>query len=184
MRILGVDPGLANTGWGVIENNRLLSCGVIRTTTAQVHTRRLGRIWDELRAATKLWQPQTACVERVFASANAKSTLALGEARGAALSALWHDGITVVELSALQVKKSVTGAGRADKKTVAMMVRRLLSLPPEMKTPPFDACDALACALSITTMMRAGAFDRMPARRRRKTGMRQMPKVLKAVSSS
>ncbi|MGI9337383.1 MAG: crossover junction endodeoxyribonuclease RuvC [Gammaproteobacteria bacterium] len=181
MRILGVDPGLANTGWGVIENNRLLSCGVIRTLPAEAHSRRIGQIWDGLQAAVEQWQPQTACVERIFASVNAKSTLALGEARGAALAALWHAGVSVVELSALQVKKSVTGAGRADKKAVAMMVRKLLSLPEEMKTPPPDACDALACALSLTTMMRLGAFDRMPPRRKSgRRGMRQMPKMAAA----
>lgn len=183
MRIIGVDPGLANTGWGVVENNRLLDCGVIRTTPGQPHALRLGDIWQGLRAVAEEWQPQTACVERVFASVNAKSALALGEARGAALAALWHAGVTVVELSALQVKKSVTGAGRADKKTVAMMVRRLLALPPEMKTPPFDACDALACALSMTAMMRLGAFDRMPPRRRARAGMRRMPVIAKAAAT-
>ena len=176
MRILGIDPGLANTGWGVIENNRLIASGAIRTAPDEQHTRRLGRIWDGLRQVAEQWQPQTACVERVFVNANAKSTLALGEARGAALAALWNAKVAVVEISALQVKKSVTGAGRADKKTVALMVRRLLSLPAEMKTPPADVCDALACALSLTPMMQLGKYDKMPARRK-KPARRRMPIV-------
>ena len=185
MLILGVDPGLANTGWGVIESGascRLLAAGVIRTKTGETHTRRLGHIADELRKVAHQWRPQQACVERVFVNNNAKSTLALGEARGAALAALWAADVDVVEMTALQIKKSITGAGRADKKAVAMMVRRLLGLAADAKKLPADASDALACALSLTTMTQLGGYARAPSRRRQGRWKTLPPQLAKKVA--
>ena len=149
IRILGIDPGLRITGFGVIEKcgNALayLASGCIRTDAATSLPQRLGTIHAGLGELIGKYQPDQAAVEIVFVNVNPQSTLLLGQARGAAISALVAGGIEVAEYTALQVKQAVVGNGHADKTQVQHMVRRLLALTGD---PRADAADALACAIA------------------------------------
>lgn len=145
--VLGIDPGLRRTGFGVIQHHngrcRYLGSGVIRTGQAGV-PERLGIIFEGLTEIICQYRPGTSAIEKVFVNINPQSTLLLGQARGAAMTALVTAGLPVHEYTALQLKKSVTGHGHADKQQVQAMVKHLLNLPAE---PSEDAADALACAL-------------------------------------
>jgi crossover junction endodeoxyribonuclease RuvC len=146
-RILGIDPGLRLTGFGVIErgdDGRLVyvASGVIRVPDGELPTR-LAAIYTQLREVIAEFRPQAAAVEKVFVNVNPQTTLLLGQARGAALCALATAGLPVSEYTALQVKQAVVGYGRATKEQVQAMMVRLLLLP---GTPSRDAADALACA--------------------------------------
>lgn len=149
LRILGVDPGLRITGFGVIEKagNTLsyLASGCIRTDAKASLPTRLGTIYAGLRELVAQYQPDQSVVEIIFVNVNPQSTLLLGQARGAAITALVAGGVEVAEYTALQVKQAVVGNGHADKTQVQHMVRRLLSLPGD---PSPDAADALACAIA------------------------------------
>ena len=149
IRILGIDPGLRITGFGVIEKsgNKLayIASGCIKTDAKASLPVRLGTIHAGLGELLAQYQPHQAVVEIVFVNVNPQSTLLLGQARGAAISALVAGGLEVAEYTALQVKQAVVGNGHADKTQVQHMVRRLLSLPGE---PGADAADALACAIA------------------------------------
>lgn len=148
-RILGIDPGLRATGFGIIEKtgNRLsyVLSGCIRTPSDERLPARLGTIHAGLRELIAQYKPDQAVIEIVFVNVNPQSTLLLGQARGAAIGALVSGGLDVAEYTALQVKQAVVGNGHADKVQVQHMVRRLLSLPGE---PSPDAADALACAIA------------------------------------
>lgn len=148
MRILGVDPGLRRTGFGVIESNgarlRYVASGTIVVPPEDDLSVRLKVILDNLREVVRDTAPDFAAIEKVFVNANPVSTLLLGQARGAALCALADTGLTVHEYTALQIKKSVVGTGRAAKAQVQAMVQHLLSLD---GAPAADAADALACAI-------------------------------------
>ena len=147
LRILGIDPGLNRTGWGVIETDgvrvRWIEHGVIRVPAGEL-PQRLHVILEQLTLVIRSTQPQCASVERVFVNVNPHATLLLGQARGAAICAAVHAGLAVREHTALQVKQAVVGYGRADKVQVQMMVQKLLALP---IAPSSDAADALACAI-------------------------------------
>ena len=149
IRILGIDPGLRVTGFGVIEKAgaRLtyLSSGCIRTDACDSLPMRLRTIHVELNGLLTQYRPDQAAVEIIFVNVNPQSTLLLGQARGAAMTTLVAGGIDVAEYTALQVKQAVVGNGHANKAQVQHMVRRLLSLPSE---PSPDAADALACAIA------------------------------------
>jgi crossover junction endodeoxyribonuclease RuvC len=149
MRILGIDPGLRTTGFGLIEKvgNRLayLSSGCIKTDARDSLPKRLGTIYAGLRELVALHRPDQAAVEIVFVNVNPQSTLLLGQARGAAITALVADDVEVAEYTALQIKQAVVGNGHADKVQVQHMVRRLLALNGD---PSADAADALACAIA------------------------------------
>jgi crossover junction endodeoxyribonuclease RuvC len=149
LRILGVDPGLRITGFGLIEKcgGKLsyLASGRIKTDGAASLPTRLGTIYSGLRELVAQYEPDEAVVEIVFVNVNPQSTLLLGQARGAAVTALVAGGIDVAEYTALQVKQAVVGNGHADKTQVQHMVRRLLALPGD---PSPDAADALACAIA------------------------------------
>ncbi|MES2772379.1 MAG: crossover junction endodeoxyribonuclease RuvC [Pseudomonadota bacterium] len=149
LRILGIDPGLRITGFGLIEQVgkqlRYLSSGCIKTNAQESLPMRLGTIYSSLRALVATHQPDQAAVEMVFVNVNPQSTLLLGQARGAAITALVAAQVSVAEYTALQVKQAVVGNGHADKRQVQHMVRRLLSLPGD---PSADAADALACAIA------------------------------------
>ncbi len=149
IRILGIDPGLRITGFGVIEKagNKLtyLASGCIKTDAKASLPVRLGTIHAGLCELVTQYQPDQAVVEIVFVNVNPQSTLLLGQARGAAITALVAGGVEVAEYTALQVKQAVVGNGHADKIQVQHMVRRLLSLPGD---PSPDAADALACAIA------------------------------------
>ena len=148
MRILGVDPGLRRTGFGVIESDgprlRYVASGTIVVPADDDLSARLKIILDNLRQVVRDTTPDFAAVEKVFVNANPASTLLLGQARGAALCALADTGLLVHEYTALQIKKSVVGTGRAAKTQVQSMVQHLLSLD---GAPAADAADALACAI-------------------------------------
>jgi crossover junction endodeoxyribonuclease RuvC len=146
-RILGIDPGLRNTGWGIIESegNRLkfVACGVIKPDNDLPMADRLAHIHTELQKIIAEYQPQEAVVEETFVNANAASALKLGQARGVALLTPALSGLAVAEYSATQVKKAVVGAGHADKNQIATMIGHLL---PGAKAT-LDAADALAVAV-------------------------------------
>lgn len=148
MRLIGFDPGLRNTGWGVIEaeGNRLayVADGTIRAGTDQDMASRLRELHDGLAAVLSEFNPREAAVEETFVNKNPESTLKLGQARGVVLLAPALFGIPVAEYSANRIKKSVVGAGHAAKEQVQMMVSRLL---PGCKFSSADAADALAVAI-------------------------------------
>ena len=176
MRILGVDPGSSATGFGVVERRGSeivwIAHGTIRTPAGRPLSERLACIQAELRSAVEAHAPERAVVERVFVSANVRSALVLGQARGAILAVLGEGGIPVDELAAREIKKAVTGTGDAVKSQVQQMVGRLLDLP---KPPPQDAADALAAALCRAQMGRLAGLDLpAPSRRRRTRSRRQL----------
>jgi len=148
-RILGIDPGLRVTGFGAVavNGNRLsfLACGCIRSDSSQALAERLRMILADLSDVIARVQPTEVAVEKVFVNVNPQSTLLLGQARGAAISAAVQAGLPVAEYTALQVKQAVVGHGKAAKQQVQEMVRRLLDLP---GAPSPDAADALACAIA------------------------------------
>ena len=147
-RIVGIDPGLRVTGFGVIERhgNELVyvTSGCIKSSDRQSLPERIRTLFAGVSEVVATYGPDQAAVEKVFVNVNPQSTLLLGQARGAALSALVHAGLPVVEYTALQVKQAVVGQGKAAKGQVQHMVIRLLELP---GAPAADAADALACAI-------------------------------------
>jgi crossover junction endodeoxyribonuclease RuvC len=148
MLILGLDPGLGTTGWGLIraEGNRLshLANGKLRTDSTAPLPRRLAHLDAMLAALLVDHAPDAVAVEEVFVNANPQSTLKLGQARGVAICAAARAGIDVGEYAARLVKKAVVGVGNADKTQVHAMVTRLL---PGVKIDGPDAADALAVAI-------------------------------------
>ncbi|HZC38525.1 MAG TPA: crossover junction endodeoxyribonuclease RuvC [Sphingomicrobium sp.] len=149
MRILGLDPGLGTTGWGLIqaEGNRLshIANGQIRTDASATLPRRLSALADQLEAVIADHRPDAAAVEEVFVNANPQSTLKLGQARGVVIMVAARAGLDVGEYAARLVKKAVVGVGSAEKAQVHAMVSRLL---PGVKIAGPDAADALAVAIT------------------------------------
>jgi crossover junction endodeoxyribonuclease RuvC len=148
MRIIGLDPGLNRTGWGIIEadGNRLrhIANGAVSTDPAFSLSERLTTLYDGLSALIADWSPDEAAVEEAFLNKNPLSTIKLGSARGVVLLAPAKAGLAVSEYPANLVKKSVVGAGHAAKEQVQMMVSVLL---PGVKLAGADAADALAVAI-------------------------------------
>lgn len=149
MNILGIDPGLANTGWGVVrhEGSRItcVAYGCIQTLPDEPLAARLRRIHDEIQQVIERYAPRECAVESVFFGTNAKSAFATGQARGVALLATSDACLALGEYSPVQIKSVVVGTGKADKHQVAFMVRTLLSLDHDPK--PDHASDALAAAI-------------------------------------
>jgi crossover junction endodeoxyribonuclease RuvC len=149
VKILGLDPGLGTTGWGLIEaeGNRLahVANGQIKTDTSAPLPRRLAALADQLEALIGNHQPASGAVEEVFVNQNPQSTLKLGQARGVVLMCAARAGIDVGEYSPTLVKKAVVGTGGAEKAQVHAMVSRLL---PGVKIVGPDAADALAVAIT------------------------------------
>jgi len=147
-RIVGIDPGLRVTGFGVIERHGsdliYVASGCIKSNGKQSLPERIRTLFAGISEIIATYAPDQAAVEKVFVNVNPQSTLLLGQARGAALSALVHAGLPVAEYTALQVKQAVVGQGKAAKEQVQHMVIRLLELP---GAPTADAADALACAI-------------------------------------
>lgn len=149
MVILGIDPGLANTGWGVVEARgaqcRARAYGCIHTETDQELPARLRQIYDELDAVIGRYGPTQVAIEEIFFSANARSAIATAQARGAALVACARDGIEIGEYTPMQIKQAVCGTGSAEKQQVQYMVKTLLRL--EQEPRPDHCADALAAAV-------------------------------------
>jgi len=149
LRILGIDPGLRRTGWGVIESdgNRLsfMGCGSVEPLDTLPLASRLLAIHEGLTAVLRDFAPAEAAVEQTFVNKDGVATLKLGQARGVAMLVPAMFGITVCEYAPNQVKKTVVGTGHADKSQVAMMLKILL--PKAEPTSP-DAADALAIAIT------------------------------------
>lgn len=149
-RILGIDPGLRTTGFGVVESVgsklRYVASGTIKTESVAKASlpERLKVIFDGVREVVSRYEPHCASVEIVFVNVNPQSTLLLGQARGAALTALVSVELSVAEYTALQMKKAIVGHGQARKEQVQEMVMRLLALP---GLPGKDAADALGLAI-------------------------------------
>ena len=147
LTILGIDPGLRITGFGVVEKtgNKLayVPSGCIKSPEGALADR-LKAILDGLREVIATHRPQHAAIEKVFVNVNPQSTLLLGQARGTAICAAVLDNLLVAEYTALQVKQAVVGKGHANKEQVQEMVKRLLKLS---GYPSPDAADALACAI-------------------------------------
>ena len=153
MRVLGIDCGSERTGYGIIESDgldhRMIAAGVIRTDRKWTFERRLLVIATGLRKLIQEHAPEFAAVEGVFYSANVKTALKLAHVRGVALLAVAEAGMALAEYSALEVKISVVGYGRAEKGQVQMMVRTLLRLAEPIESE--DAADALAVAICHAT---------------------------------
>ncbi len=155
-RVLGIDPGSRVTGWGILEGewgrSRCVACGTFRLGDEPAMGPRLKELHEALEALIREHRPDEVAVERVFVARNADSALKLGHARGVILLAVEQAGLPLNEYTPAQVKKAVTGSGKAFKGQVGMLVRAILGLDYD---PPEDAADALAIAM--THQMLGGA---------------------------
>lgn len=159
LRILGIDPGLVVTGFGIIDKRgsglAYVTSGCVRSGKGALAAR-LKVVLEGLGEVIAANRPAEVAIEKVFVNVNAQATLALGQARGTAVCAAVLAGLPVAEYTALQVKQAVVGNGHARKEQVQQMVRRLLALPGD---PSRDAADALACAICHAHAARMGAYS-------------------------
>lgn len=160
--ILGIDPGLANTGWGVIETigskSFCLAYGCISTSAEDSIDHRLKTIYDGIAEAITRYKPTELGIESIFFSANAKSAIATGQARGAALVAVGNAGLKVGEYTPLQIKRTIVGNGLADKRQIQYMVRSILHLDHDPK--PDHAADALGAAICHSRLMGVASLEK------------------------
>jgi len=158
-RILGLDPGLCNLGWGVVDWDEarlvFVACGTIRSAPAEPMGERLAALFLGLEEVLVAWAPAEAAVEETFVNGNARSALKLGQARGIALLVPARSGLSVSEYAPNSVKKTVTGTGHADKAQIRAMIRYLL---PKAAPETADAADALAVAITHAHHRRARAL--------------------------
>ncbi|MDQ3386701.1 MAG: crossover junction endodeoxyribonuclease RuvC [Actinomycetota bacterium] len=156
--ILGIDPGTAIMGWGVVrqEGNRLryVQHGAITTPSDWTMPRRLSRLFDGVTELVKGYRPDAVAIEELFFNTNVTTGITVGQARGVAILAAYRAGIEVAEYTPLQVKQAVTSYGRADKRQVQEMVKSLLKLPAIPR--PDDAADGLAIAITHAFTSRTG----------------------------
>tara|TARA_Y100000994_G_scaffold138046_1_gene113178 strand:+ start:811 stop:1293 length:483 start_codon:yes stop_codon:yes gene_type:complete len=149
MKILGIDPGLTRTGFGIIdvhsESLKLIDYGIIKPKSSDKLERRLLTIFNDMSSIIKKYSPTVISIEDVFYGKNVKSALLLGQARGAAMLSAASNKITIFEYSAKKIKQSVTGNGNANKDQVKFMVASILNI--KNLDIPLDASDALAIAL-------------------------------------
>ena len=168
MIILGIDPGLAHTGWGVVETRgttcRARAYGCIATKASEPIDVRLGRICRTLGEVIEKYGPAELAIESIYFGENTKSAIATAQARGAAIVACSSAGLKVGEYTPMQIKQAVVGTGAADKHQVAYMVRSILALDHEPR--PDHAADALAAAVCHANVVRTtslGKARRIPA---------------------
>jgi crossover junction endodeoxyribonuclease RuvC len=158
-RIIGLDPGLCNLGWGVVDwdEARLIfvACGTLKTAAAEPMGDRLASLFAGLEEVVKAWGPDEAAVEETFVNGNARSALKLGQARGVAILVPARMGLSVAEYAPNTVKKTVTGTGHADKTQIRAMIGYLL---PKASPGTADAADALAIAITHAHHRRARAL--------------------------
>lgn len=159
MVVLGIDPGTASLGWGIIKRTKEVAYkveayGCIKTDKSNLFSRRLEEIHRELSKIIKKYEPDIAAVEQLFFAKNVKTAISVGEARGVAILAAAQANLAVAEYTPLQVKQSLVGYGRAEKKQMQKMLKVLLGLEDIPK--PDDAADALAIALCHLNSERMG----------------------------
>ena len=145
--ILGIDPGYSITGFSVISDkqpSRILDCGVIRTTPDLLFSARLATLQIELESILDRFKPLACSIEKVFFSVNKKSAMEVAQARGVVVATVARRSIPIYEYSPSQIKKAVTGSGRANKEDIAFMIKKLFSLKEVIAQD--DACDAVAIA--------------------------------------
>ncbi len=169
MVILGIDPGLAHTGWGVVETRggqcRARAYGCVTTLSRDPIDHRLAQIFDEVSRAISSYHPTHLAIEKVFFGENTRSAIATAQARGVAIVACAQAGLQVGEYTPMQIKQAVVGTGAADKHQVMYMVRNVLALDHDPR--PDHAADALAAAVCHANLVRtrqlthAGASDAM-----------------------
>ena len=156
MIILGIDPGLAHTGWGVVETRgsacRARAYGCVTTTADEPIDLRLGRICRTLSEVIEKYGPTELAIESIYFGENTKSAIATAQARGAAIVACSTAGLTVGEYTPMQIKQAVVGTGAADKRQVTYMVRSILALDHDPR--PDHAADALAAAVCHANVSR------------------------------
>ncbi len=156
MVILGIDPGLAHTGWGVVETRgtvcRARAYGCVTTTASEPIDLRLGRICRSLAEVIEKYGPTELAIESIYFGENTKSAIATAQARGAAIVACSAAGLTVGEYTPMQIKQAVVGTGAADKHQVTYMVRSVLALDHDPR--PDHAADALAAAVCHANVSR------------------------------
>ena len=165
MRILGLDPGIATIGFGVIETGgnkqKLINCGVITTPAHTPLSARLEQIYNDMCDLIDLFKPDAASVEELFFNTNITTGISVAHGRGVILLACQKAGVKIYEYTPLQVKQAVVGYGRADKRQVMDMVKRICGLPAPPK--PDDAADAVALALcharSSTSLLYRGGNE-------------------------
>jgi crossover junction endodeoxyribonuclease RuvC len=162
MIVLGIDPGLATTGYGIVEKEGNKYCekdyGYISTPARMDLHHRLLIIFQSIEVLIDKYAPEVMAIEKLFFSKNTRTALQVGEARGAILTAAAGKGLPIYEYTPLQVKQAVAGYGRADKKQVQQMVTVILKLPEPPR--PDDAADALAVALCFLQSFRLEGLSR------------------------
>jgi crossover junction endodeoxyribonuclease RuvC len=167
--ILGIDPGLANTGWGLVEADgsrfRCIGYGCIRTHSTDDTARRCQAVRDGLAAVVTKYQPTEAALENIYFNRNVATAMATGQARGAALVAVSEAGLAVGEYGPGEIKLAVVGTGSADKAQVTYMVRTILGL--DHDPAPDHAADALAAAICHANQRVARARERSASEVRR-----------------
>lgn len=156
IKILGLDPGLADTGFGLITKNdqqlKLIIAGSIRTLPKLSFAQRLVEIYQEVKALLEQYQPDLVAIEKLYFAKNTKTALAVGQARGVILLALAQAKLPVVEFTPLEIKQAITSSGGASKRQVGLMVKSILGLNAVPK--PDDAADAVAAALTALNFIK------------------------------
>ncbi len=149
MKALGIDPGTATTGYGILENNgddvQVVEYGCIKTSSTESSSDRLKKIYSSIKKIISKHKPKCIAVEKLFFGQNTKTAMSVGQARGVVILAASQAGLEIAEYTPLEVKMALTGYGRADKKQMQQMVMRLLKM--KILPTPDDAADALAVAL-------------------------------------
>ncbi|MBQ9317504.1 MAG: crossover junction endodeoxyribonuclease RuvC [Atopobiaceae bacterium] len=165
MIILGIDPGLAHTGWGIVETRgalcRARAYGCVTTKASEPIDQRLGKIFNEITRAIEIYHPTQLAIEKIFFGENTRSALATAQARGAAIVACSQAGLEVGEYTPMQIKQAVVGTGAADKHQVIYMVRTVLAL--DHDPHPDHAADALAAAVCHANLNRTKELSRRAA---------------------
>ncbi|MBR1827979.1 MAG: crossover junction endodeoxyribonuclease RuvC [Atopobiaceae bacterium] len=165
MIILGIDPGLAHTGWGVVETRgpvcRARAYGCVTTRSSQSIDQRLGLIYDEVARVIEAYHPTHLAIEKIFFGENVRSAIATAQARGVAIVACANAGLEVGEYTPMQIKQAVVGTGAADKYQVIYMVRNVLAL--DHDPHPDHAADALAAAVCHANLCRTKDIARSVA---------------------
>jgi len=166
VKILGIDPGTATTGWGVIDTTGdgvydLVDFGWIKTSNVDSHEVRLTQIYNQMTAVVKKQDPDVVAMEKLFFATNVKTAIAVGQSMGVIMLAVTQHGKTMFHYTPMQVKLVVAGSGRADKILMKSTVRKLLKFrsPNHKKTFFDDVCDALAVAISHARKTAEGVWN-------------------------